>query len=159
MKIDQGSMLEIQTASHEDLPQLTTLVMDRLSLQSGFTPQKGVQEKGLSLILDNPTRGRIFFLRDEDVIFGMINVLFTLSTSVGGMVILLEDVVVHPNYRSSGFGSKLLTYVIEFAKERDFKQITLLTDKTTKGTQLFFEKHGFVYAETIPMHLSLATKV
>ena len=56
----------------------------------------------------------------------MINLLFTISTAEGGFVLLLEDLVVHREYRGHGYGSMLLDYAIEFAKQKNFRRITLL---------------------------------
>ena len=62
---------------------------------------------------------------------------------MGGLVILLEDFVIHPNHRAQGYGTMLLDYVKEFAKRKNFKRITLLTDKIGSEAQNFFKKEGF----------------
>lgn len=129
--------------------------MDLFSLQGDFTPNRAAQEHGLRLILEQPNRGRIFVLRNDHRIFGMVNLLFTISTAMGGFVILLEDVIVHPNHRGQGYGSKLIEHVIEFARQKDFKRITLLTDKIGAESQNFFRHHGFEYSNMIPMRRSI----
>ena len=55
--------------------------------------------RGLRLILEQPSRGRIFVLRSANKIIGMINLLFTISTAEGGFVILLEDLIVARHFR------------------------------------------------------------
>ena len=92
----------VEPATIEDLPALTELVMDLLSSSGDFTPDQVLQERGLRLILEQPNRGRIFVVRNKDRIFGMANLLFTISTARGGFVILLEDVVIHPDHRGQG---------------------------------------------------------
>lgn len=141
----------VEMATLDDLPALTELVMD-LFLRSGdFMPDREVQERGLRLILEQPSRGRIVVVRNEDRIFGMVNMLFTISTARGGFVILMEDVVIHPLHRGQGYGTMLLDYVIEFAKKKRFLRITLLTDKISAESQEFFRKQGFEYSNMIPM--------
>ena len=83
----------------------------------------------------------------------MVNLLFTISTAEGGFVILMEDVIVHPMHRTQGYGSRLLSHAIEFAKEKQFKRITLLTDKISAESQRFFQKNGFQFSHMIPMRL------
>ena len=90
-------------------------------------------------------------LRSDDAIFGMVNLLFTISTAMGGFVILMEDVIVHPVHRGHGYGTMLIEYVLDFAKKKDFKRITLLTDKISADSQHFFKKMGFEYSSMIPM--------
>ena len=83
----------------------------------------------------------------------MINLLFTISTAEGGFVIVLEDLVIHKEYQSHGYGSKLLKHAIEFAKQKNFLRITLLTDRPENVAQEFFRRHGFVESSMIPMRL------
>lgn len=146
-----GLSLRVEPATIEDLPAVTGLVMELMELQSDFTPDQAAQEKGLRLILEEPSRGRIFVLRNDDRIIGMVNLLFTISTAVGGFVILMEDLVVHPEHRGQGYGSMLVDHVLEFARQKDFRRITLLTDKLSAQSQAFFKSHGFEFSHLIPM--------
>jgi N-acetylglutamate synthase-like GNAT family acetyltransferase len=141
----------VEPATIEDLPALTELVMNLFTLSGDFSPDRAVQERGLQLILEQPNRGRIFVVRNHDQIFGMVNLLFTISTARGGFVILMEDVVIHPDHRGQGYGTMLVDYVAEFAKKKHFKRITLLTDRISAESQEFFKKRGFDYSNMIPM--------
>ncbi len=141
----------VEPATIEDLPSLTELVMDLFSRSEDFKPDHEAQERGLRLILEQPNRGRIFVVRNNDKIFGMINILFTISTARGGFVIIMEDVVIHPDHRGQGYGAMLVDYVVDFAKQKNFKRITLLTDKMSADSQEFFRKHGFEYSHMVPM--------
>lgn len=141
----------VEPATIEDLPALTELVMNLFALSGDFSPDRTVQERGLQLILEQPNRGRIFVVRNQDQIFGMVNLLFTISTARGGFVILMEDVVIHPDHRGQGYGTMLLDYVADFAKKKHFKRITLLTDRISAESQEFFKKRGFEYSNMIPM--------
>ncbi len=141
----------VEMATLDDLPALTELVMDLFSTSGDFMPDREVQERGLRLILEQPNRGRIVVVRNDDRIFGMVNMLFTISTARGGFVILMEDVVIHPRHRGQGYGTMLLDHVVEFAKQKSFLRITLLTDKISAESQEFFRKKGFEYSSMIPM--------
>jgi N-acetylglutamate synthase and related acetyltransferases len=141
----------VEPATIEDLPALTELVMELFAASGDFSPDRAVQERGLQLILEQPNRGRIFVLRNNHRIFGMVNLLFTISTARGGFVILMEDVIVHPNHRGQGYGTMLLKHVVDFAKQKNFKRITLLTDKISEESQEFFRKNGFEHSSMIPM--------
>lgn len=147
----QDDLPRVEPATIEDLPALTELVMNLFDLSGDFTPDRAVQERGLQLILEQPNRGRIFLVRTHDQIFGMVNLLFTISTARGGFVILMEDVVIHPDHRGQGYGTMLIDYVAEFAKKKHFKRITLLTDRISAESQEFFKKQGFEYSNMIPM--------
>lgn len=148
--------LHIEQATLEDLPQLTDLLFDLFTAEGDFVPNRAKQMRGLRLILEQPNRGRIFVLRQNGVILGMINLLFTISTAEGGFVIMLEDVVVHREYRGQGFGARLLTHAIDYAKKKDFLRITLLTDRLNEDGQRFFKAHGFFQSKMIPLRLILS---
>jgi GNAT superfamily N-acetyltransferase len=143
----------IEPATIEDLPLLTELLMDLFTQESDFRPDYSNQMRGLRLILEQPSRGRIFVLRGPNRILGMINLLFTISTAEGGFVILLEDLIVNSNFRRQGMGSQLLTYAIDYAKQKNFLRITLLTDRMSESSIAFFEKHGFQRSDMVPMRL------
>jgi len=149
----KGQNVRVEPATIEDLPELVQLVEELMSLQGDFMPDREAHERGLALILEQPNRGRIFVLRNDDRIFGMVNLLFTISTAMGGLVVLLEDFIIHPNHRGQSYGTMLLNYVKDFAKHKNFKRITLLTDKIGEESQNFFKKEGFEHSNMIPMRL------
>jgi len=147
----------IEQATLEDLPQLTDLLYDLFTQESDFVPNRAKQMRGLRLILEQPNRGRIFVLRHNGQLFGMINLLFTISTAEGGFVILLEDLIVHHDYRRHGYGGKLLRHGIEYASKKDFLRITLMTDRLNEAGLHLFKAHGFSDSAMVPMRLILST--
>jgi len=141
----------IEQATIEDLPRLTDFLTELFSFEEDFVPDRPKQMRGLRLILEDPSRGRIFVLRHDGDIVGMINLLFTISTAEGGFVLLLEDLVIHRDYRHQGFGDQLLQYVFDYATQKGFLRITLLTDRGIEESKLFFKKHGFIESSMLPM--------
>jgi GNAT superfamily N-acetyltransferase len=148
-------LTRIEPATIEDLPLLAELLMDLFSQEKDFRPDYNNQMRGLRLILEQPSRGRIFVLRSANQIIGMINLLFTISTAEGGFVILLEDLIVSRNFRGQRMGSELLKYALDYAQQKSFLRITLLTDRISEGSLAFFEKHGFHRSDMVPMRLYL----
>lgn len=149
----------IEPAISEDLDELSSLLGELFSEESDFRPDKAKQLRGLRLIFEQPNRGRVFVLRRDRTIVGMMNLLFTISTAEGGFVILLEDLVIHKEHRGHGFGSMLLDYAIEFARQKNFRRITLLTDRPELRSQSFFRKHGFYESPMLPMRLLMPAQV
>jgi N-acetylglutamate synthase-like GNAT family acetyltransferase len=154
-KIVSSDDTVIVPAFLDDLPQLIQLLIELFEMEGDFEPNSEKQEEGLKLILEHPHRGRILVIKNESKIIGMVNMLFTISTAEGGSVLLLEDFIIHPMNRGQGYGKKLLTAVKEFAQQKDFKRITLLTDKISDESQNFFNKEGFQFSKMIPMRLHL----
>ncbi len=152
------SEVAIEPATFEDLDELSNLLGELFSEESDFRPNKHKQLHGLRLIFEQPNRGRVFVLRQDRTIVGMINLLFTISTAEGGFVILLEDLVVHKTYQGKGYGSQLLEHAIDFAKQKNFLRITLLTDRPELRSQNFFKRHGFYESSMLPMRLLISTQ-
>jgi GNAT superfamily N-acetyltransferase len=145
--------LRIEPATLDDLPELIELLFELFSQESDFIPDREKEMRGLRLLLEQPSRGRIFVLRGPNRIVGMVNLLITISTAEGGFVLVLEDLIVHRDHRGQGFGTQLLHYAIDFAKKKKFLRITLLTDKPNEQLKRFFAKNGFVESNMIPMRM------
>jgi GNAT superfamily N-acetyltransferase len=149
----------IEPATIDDLPQLTELLFDLFTLEGDFKPDRSKHMRGLRLILEQPSRGRIFVIRQEGRIVAMINLLFTISTAEGGFVLLLEDLIVHQEHRHKGFGDRLLEFSINFAREKNFLRITLLTDRSNEEAQKFFKLHHFLDSKMIPLRMFLQPRI
>lgn len=145
----------IEPATLDQLPEITELLYDLFSEETDFEANREKQMRGVRLILENPSRGRIFVLQRDGRIFGMINLLITISTAEGGFVILLEDLVIHRQHRRMGYGSALLKYAIEFARQKEFLRITLLAENARHPSVEFFKSHGFRQSSMTPMRLQI----
>ncbi|MGA3170398.1 MAG: GNAT family N-acetyltransferase [Chthoniobacteraceae bacterium] len=149
----------IEPATLDDLPQLTELLFELFTLEGDFKPDRAKHMRGLRLVLEQPSRGRVFVIRQDGRILAMINLLFTISTAEGGFVLLLEDLIVHHDHRHRGFGDMLLKYSLDFAREKDFLRITLLTDRANDEAHRFFKAHGFQESKMIPLRMFLQGRI
>jgi GNAT superfamily N-acetyltransferase len=147
--------MEITLATVSDIPALCELLGLLFSQEADFQPNSKAQRRGLVHILSNPDVGLILVARKGSEVVGMVNLLFTISTALGERVALLEDLIVLPNQRGSGIGSRLLKQAIETARLHDCHRITLLTDAVNESAQQFYQKHGFSFSAMIPMRVLL----
>jgi GNAT superfamily N-acetyltransferase len=148
--------MRIELATVTDIPELTTLLSLLFSQEAEFQPDLEAQYRGLSTIISHPEIGEILTIRThDDSIVGMINLLYTVSTALGERVALLEDMVVLPQFRGAGAGSKLLQAAIAHARASGCKRITLLTDGDNEAAQKFYSNHGFTASTMVPFRLKL----
>lgn len=148
-------MERIEPASAGDLPQLADLLDLLFTQEADFTPDRAKQEQGLRLIVESPHVGVILAARDGGVLAGMVSLLFTVSTAEGGPACWLEDMVVRPDRRGGGLGSRLLQSAIGYARTHGFRRITLLTDRANAGAIKFYGRHGFTESAMTVLRLKL----
>jgi len=56
---------------------------------------------------------------------------------------VIENVVTHKNYRSKGYGSRVLRYALEQAWSRNCYKVMLLTGRKEEAVSRFYESVGF----------------
>lgn len=147
--------MNISPATVSDIPELCELLELLFSEEAEFHANRAVQSAGLRQIMESPDRGQILVLRNATSVIGMVNLLFTISTALGGRVAILEDMVIHPAQRGNGGGSRLLQAAINFARSAECRRITLLTDRSNESAQRFYRRHGFRMSAMVPLRLFL----
>lgn len=149
---------EICLAGMNDIPVLTGLLAVLFSQDIEFEPNPEKQYDGLSQIISHPEIGEILVLKCDGEIIGMVSLLYSISTVLGGKVAILEDMVIVPSFRKMGLGSELLKKAIDFARERNCLRITLLTDFDNETAIHFYEKFQFIKSSMIPLRLVFENK-
>lgn len=133
----------IDFATAADLEAMADLLAELFALESDFHPARDKQIAGLRLVLDTPELGRLFVLRAGGRVAGMANALITVSTAEGTRVALLEDVIVHAEFRGCGLGRQLVDHVVRWAAENGYPRITLLADQDNTPALAFYARLGF----------------
>jgi ribosomal protein S18 acetylase RimI-like enzyme len=155
---DEDATETIDAAMLADVLQLADLLTILFTQEADFTPERAAQERGLRLVIASPAVGRIFVARAGEAgcaVVGMVSLLFTVSTEAGAPACWLEDMIVHPDYRSSGLGSRLLDHAIAYAEAHGFARITLLTDRDNDAAIRFYRRHGFDTSQMITLRRPL----
>lgn len=155
MMMDAKEMI-LEPATLTDIPVLSDLLSILFAQEAEFTPNPDAQANGLGLIVGNPAVGVVLVARLEGQVIAMVNLLYTVSTALGGKVAIMEDMVVHPDHRGSGTGSQLLAFAITYARKAGCKRISLLMDGDNESAQGFYGKQGFRMSEMKTMRLSLS---
>jgi ribosomal protein S18 acetylase RimI-like enzyme len=142
-------------ATLDDVEALSGLLDILFTQEADFAPNTKKQTQALQLIINQPAVGKIVCATDENLVVGMVSILFTVSTAEGGRSAWLEDMVVHPDKRKQGIGEQLLNEAVRLAQIAGCSRITLLTDVTNDGAIRFYKRAGFVRSPMIPLRLHL----
>ncbi|MCQ8127105.1 GNAT family N-acetyltransferase [Methylomonas rivi] len=147
--------IEISQAHKRDIPALCELLGLLFAQEAEFQPDPAAQQRALSGIIADQTIGTIFVARHQEKTVGMVSLLYSISTALGGRVATLEDMVVHPEFRGAGIGARLLAHAKDHAFNTGCRRITLLTDRTNPAAQRFYQRQGFNLSDMVPMRLLL----
>ena len=147
--------MHIDKANAADIPALSELLSVLFAQEEEFTPDPEAQAQGLAQIMHNPELGAVLVAREGGQVLGMVGLLFTVSTALGGRVALLEDLIVSAKARHAGLGAELVAQAIALARAQGCKRITLLTDRANEAAQHLYRKQGFTVSGMVPMRLVL----
>jgi GNAT superfamily N-acetyltransferase len=152
---DSNDPISLRLADVADIPQFCDLLALLFEQEADFKPDRERQARALRLILAEPAVGRIYCAVAGTKVIGMVSILFTVSTAVGGRAAWLEDMIIHPGQRGQGIGGSLLRMAIQGARTSGCSRITLLTDAINTPAMQFYERAGFKHSQMIPFRLSL----
>lgn len=152
-QMKQTDINGIRIAQLGDISELVGLLNELFSMESEFKPNNELQKKGLLSIIENPEKGIILVKCIDKKIIGMVSILYSISTALGGKVGILEDMIISEKYRAMGNGGELLETAIKVAKENNCLKLTLLTDFNNDSAIRFYKHFGFFKSQMIPMRL------
>lgn len=145
-------------ASTNDIPALCQLLETLFSQEIEFSVDGDKQKQALETILSDPEKADVCIVKENNEVLGMVSLLYTTSTALGGRVAILEDMIIAPKYQGKGLGSELINHAIKCAKEKDCLRITLLTDNDNQRAHRFYTKHGFEKSSMTAFRLLLNEK-
>lgn len=143
--MEKGSgLFRIEEAGYSDLPEMTMLLGVLFSIESDFTPSSSRQKKGLSMLLENRERARVFVAKSPDGrVVGMVSAQLVVSTAEGGYSSWIEDVVVHPDCRDLGIGKALLEGATDWSWRMGATRCQLMADHDNSPAQAFYDFLGW----------------
>lgn len=146
-------MIKIRQATLNDSETLAKLLAQLFEKESEFRPDVIKQTDGLCAILENEEIGTIFVLEKENTVCGMVSLLWSISTALGGRVAWLEDMVIDSASQAKGLGTLLLEHALAYAKNVGCQRITLLSDDDNTRAHRFYERLGFQSSSMKPFRL------
>lgn len=144
-------MITLEIGREEDVDEICNLLEVLFNMEEEFEPDRIKQKKGVEMIIKNPNIGFIVVIKDCGKIFGMVNILYTVSTFIGDKSAILEDMIIEERYRDIGYGTKLIQRSLIIAKEKGIKRVTLLTDENNYSAEKFYIKNGFIKSNMMVM--------
>lgn len=102
------------------------------------------QAAGIFREMARQPRHRLYVSRYEDTIVGtfILTVLDYIAHN-GKRASVMEDVVVHPEWRGKGIGIKLVAHAIALSRQHNCYKMSLSSNKSRQAAHAFYRKAGF----------------
>ncbi|HUH26352.1 MAG TPA: GNAT family N-acetyltransferase [Flavobacterium sp.] len=84
-----------------------------------------------------------FIIKEQDEICGYIIAIQLFSFEMSGMVMLLDELYVSNQFQGKGIGKKAMTFIKEYAHDKDFKKIVLEVEPHNERAIQLYEKEQF----------------
>ena len=136
--------VRVRQAGSGDLEVLTTLLGELFSMEDDFAKDRERQLRGLKMMLDRGRRNCCVKVAEVDGrVVGLCTVQILISTAEGGLVGLVEDLVVDSGFRGRGIGRLLLEHIEAWSSGRGATRLQLLADRTNVSALGFYDKRGW----------------
>ena len=135
--------VRIRPAAEADLPELVELLRQLFELEQDFEPDASKQQAGLSLMLESPF-AELLIAECGGRVAGFCGVQLQISTAMGSYAAQIEDLVLHPEFRRRGIGSRLLDAAGAWAKQRGARRLQLNCDDQNLPAMRFYEARNWI---------------
>jgi ribosomal protein S18 acetylase RimI-like enzyme len=142
----------IRPARPDDLDRLTALLGELFALEADFQIDAARQRRGLQLMLE-AAQACVLVAETERTVIGMATGQLTISTAVGRLALLVEDVVVDATWRGQGIGRQLLEELAGWAVAHGAHRLQLLADRNNETGVDFYRKLGWQHTALICLRL------
>lgn len=135
-------MANVRAARAEEVNQLVHLLGLLFTIEEDFCVDVEKQRNGLRLLVEDH-RACVLVAEQDGQVIGMCTGQLVVSTAEGGPSVLVEDVVVVPEYRSQGVGRTLMNALAAWANSHGATRMQLLADKNNPPALAFYDRLGW----------------
>jgi ribosomal protein S18 acetylase RimI-like enzyme len=134
----------IRAAETADIPAMVALLKELFTIEADFQFDPEHHQRGLTLMVADCRKHRcVMAAENRGEIVGMASAQTLMSTAEGGIVALVEDVVVKLGWRCRGIGARLLTEIEAWAARRGARRLQLLADQENAAALQFYCREGW----------------
>lgn len=120
------------------------LLRELFAIETDFSFDADKHRRGLKLMVDGCRKHKCIKVAEiKDEVIGMCSAQTLISTVEGGIVAMLEDLVVDKRFRGQGVGKMLLESIDAWSRISGIKRLQLFTDSKNKPAQAFYKKNNW----------------
>jgi len=141
--ITMKTNITIEQATIEDVPQMADLLALLFAIEKDFEVDYEKQLQGVTKLLRH-TGSTLLVAKDNKKVVGMVTMQELISSAAGDMVGQIEDLIVLPEYRKMGIGSRLINKIRYIAlQENKYERVQLAADIDNDYALAFYTRRGF----------------
>jgi GNAT superfamily N-acetyltransferase len=134
-------------ASRDDVEGVVVAVQELL-LELGGTPAAGSElERAARELIGDPESGVVFVARAGDEVVGMLAASWQLAMHVPGRYATVQDLWVHPAWRSGSIGRELMDSLVQLVRGLGMERIEVGLPRerfrSIQATEAFYLANGF----------------
>jgi GNAT superfamily N-acetyltransferase len=152
-----GEQLRVRVATHDDVEAMTGLLQALFAIETDFDFRPDKTRRGLEMLLARPEQGLALVVDDNGKVVGMGTLQLLVSTAEGGVVGLVEDIVIDESRRGRGLGRLLLQSLEQWAVARGASRLQLLADRHNRPALAFYAALGWSATELVALRRKLDT--
>jgi branched-chain amino acid aminotransferase len=139
--------VSVREATREDLPAVVGAVEELLAELGGRRPSRPEMEAEVGALLDDGAVGTLLVAEDDGSLVGVLGASWQRAIHVPGRYATIQDLWVHPEWRSRGIGAELVEALAAKAREQGVGRIEVGLPRETfsaiEQTEAFYRGAGF----------------
>jgi branched-chain amino acid aminotransferase len=139
--------MSVRAATVDDAPAVANAVEALLIELGGERPSATALEEGARRLAEDPSAGALLVAEDEGAIVGVLAASWQYAIHVPGRYGTIQDLWVHPEWRSKALGRELILALVRQAAEADVPRLEVGLPQESFGqlaaTERFYRENDF----------------
>ncbi len=145
--VGAGGRWRVRAAASADVAQIAAAVAELLVELGGVPPDRGAMASSARTLIDDPRAGAILVAECEGTLVGVLAASWQSAIHVPGRYGLIQDLWVHPSWRTNAIGAALLAALAELAREAHIDRVEVGLPRAgfagLEATEAFYGRNGF----------------
>jgi diamine N-acetyltransferase len=127
----------------DDIP-ATLSLMRQFNAIDKYPFDERERTENLKLLLNNPSYGKLWIIRQGDAVAGYTFLGFGFSFEFKGRDAFVDELFILPEFQGQGIGKKAIDFIIEEAKKDGVKALHLEAETHNERALQLYRNKGFV---------------
>jgi GNAT superfamily N-acetyltransferase len=137
----------VRAACEQDIPAVAAAVAKLLVELGGDPPARAAMQDATRTLIEDPDAGAVLLAELDDELVGVLAASWQTAIHIPGRYALIQDLWVHPTWRSREIGAELVQRLCELAGKRQISRVEVGLPRERfaglSATEAFYLSNGF----------------